>query len=111
MSTAATNAQSESTLKDLNPEKLERAMDQLKVLSHPQRIAIVDLLSRNESRLTVTEIYRQLGMSQAIASAHLVTLKNRGILESKKNGTSVYYTVRSPFYATIIACLQASIAA
>ena len=92
-------------LNRIDGEKMERAAAMLKVLAHPKRMAIVDLLGREE-RLTVTEIYNQLEMPQAIASQHLITLKDRGVLSSKKEGTKIYYSLQVPRLTEVIRCLE-----
>lgn len=82
----------------------------LKVLAHPKRLAIVDLLGKGkgnkEVQLSVTEIYQALDIPQAIASQHLITLKDRGILKSSKVGTKIYYSLAVPQLLKIIDTLE-----
>lgn len=82
----------------------------LKVLSHPKRLAIVDLLGKTkgskEQQMSVTEIYQALDIPQAIASQHLITLKDRGILKSSKVGTKIYYALAIPQLMKIIDTLE-----
>ena len=93
----------------IDPAKMERAAAMLKVLAHPKRMAIVDLLGREE-KLTVTKIYTELDMPQAIASQHLITLKDRGVLTSEKAGTKIYYSLLVPHLTDVIRCLEENIA-
>lgn len=93
----------------VDPNKMERAAAMLKVLAHPKRMAIVDLLGREE-KLTVTKIYTELDMPQAIASQHLITLKDRGVLTSQKSGTKIYYSLLVPHLTDVIRCLEENIA-
>jgi len=90
--------------------QLERAAAMLKVLAHPKRLAIVDLLGRTkggkEPRLSVTEIYQALDMPQAIASQHLITLKDRGVLQSSKVGTKIFYALAVPQLLKIVDLLE-----
>jgi DNA-binding transcriptional ArsR family regulator len=44
----------------INQEKLETAASKLKAISHPVRIAILELLSKE--KMCVTDIYEQLGL-------------------------------------------------
>ena len=46
----------------------------LKVLGHPIRISIIELLD-DTSKMSVTEIFKALKIEQAIASHHLNTLR------------------------------------
>jgi DNA-binding transcriptional ArsR family regulator len=94
---------------NIDADKMERAAAMLKVLAHPKRMAIVDLLGREE-KLTVTKIYTELDMPQAIASQHLITLKDRGVLTSKKSGTKIYYSLIVPQLTDVIRCLEENIA-
>ncbi|MBO2030034.1 winged helix-turn-helix transcriptional regulator [Siccationidurans ginsengisoli] len=90
-------------------EQLDRAAAMLKVLSHPKRLAIVDLLGKSktkEHQMSVTEIYQALDIPQAIASQHLITLKDRGVLKSSKVGTKIYYSLAVPELLKIIDTLE-----
>ena len=90
-------------------EQLDRAAAMLKVLSHPKRLAIVDLLGKSKNKdhqMSVTEIYQALDIPQAIASQHLITLKDRGVLKSSKVGTKIYYSLAVPQLLKIIDTLE-----
>jgi DNA-binding transcriptional ArsR family regulator len=79
------------------------------VLSHPKRLAIVDLLGKSKTKdhqMSVTEIYQALDIPQAIASQHLITLKDRGVLKSSKVGTKIYYSLAVPQLLKIIDTLE-----
>jgi DNA-binding transcriptional ArsR family regulator len=91
--------------RQLQLEKLEIAASMLRAMAHPMRIAIVDLLTVNK-RLTVTEIYERLGIEQASASHHLNILKNKGLLESKREGKMIFYSLKHNRLAEIIECLD-----
>jgi len=94
----------------VDADQLERAAAMLKVLSHPKRLAIVDLLGKTkgnkEHQMSVTEIYQALDIPQAIASQHLITLKDRGVLKSSKVGTKIYYALAVPQLMKIIDTLE-----
>jgi DNA-binding transcriptional ArsR family regulator len=82
-------------LKELNPETLEKAAGMLKAIAHPVRISIVQYLEDGKKR-TVTEIHNKLGIEQATASHHLVILKDRGVLSSKREGKNTWYYLKHP---------------
>ncbi|MGQ9550436.1 MAG: ArsR/SmtB family transcription factor [Roseiflexus sp.] len=65
-----------------------------KALGHPARLAILDHL-RNGER-SVNELQALLGCDQSTVSQQLSLLRNRGIVESRKEGTTVYYRVSDP---------------
>jgi DNA-binding transcriptional ArsR family regulator len=64
-----------------------------KALAHPTRIQIVKLL--REGELCVCDILPNLDSEQSNTSQHLTVLKNQGIVESKKDGSKVIYSVKN----------------
>lgn len=89
----------------LDIQKLEKAASRLRAMAHPMRIAMIELLTVNK-RLTVTEIYERLGIEQAAASHHLNILKSKGLLESKRDGKMIHYSVRVQALSTVIECIN-----
>lgn len=63
-------------------------------LSHPTRIAIIDLLRKGE--LPVSDFVVQLELEQANLSQHLAVLRARQIVVTRKAGNQVFYSVRDP---------------
>jgi DNA-binding transcriptional ArsR family regulator len=92
-------------LKELNPESLERVAKMLKAIAHPVRISIVGCLEDGKKR-TVTEIHRQLGIEQSTASHHLVILKDRGVLSSKREGKNTLYFLKHENLKTVLGCIS-----
>lgn len=90
---------------NINIEKLEAVASKLRAISHPMRIAIIDLLSKDK-RLSVTEIYEKLDIEQATASHHLNILKNKGVLNSKRVGKKIFYSLKNVTLTDIIECVN-----
>jgi ArsR family transcriptional regulator, virulence genes transcriptional regulator len=65
-----------------------------KTLSHPLRIAIIHTLKGGEK--TVNDLTKTLGVSQSNISQHLSIMRQRQILKTRKEGSSVFYRVASP---------------
>src|SRR5260370_14318950 len=63
-----------------------------KALAHPLRIAILDALRAGE--LGVNELSARLKVEQSTLSQQLAVLRNRNIVEGRKEGLNVYYSVR-----------------
>ena len=61
----------------------------LKTLGHPVRLKIVEVLINNKS--CVKNIWETLALPQATVSQHLVSLKNKGIVSSKRDGVMMCY--------------------
>ncbi len=72
----------------------------LKVLGHPIRLKIVAGLCTKECN--VKHIWECLGLPQATVSQHLALLKNKGIIEGKRDGVEVHYSVINEFAKKII---------
>jgi ArsR family transcriptional regulator, virulence genes transcriptional regulator len=86
-------------------DKLSRAVNMLKVIAHPVRLAVVDVLTNNK-QMTVLEIQEALGLEQAVASQHLTLLIDKGVLRSEKVGRNKYVSLRYPKMKTIISCME-----
>ena len=92
-------------MKSLNPESLQKASKMLKAMAHPLRVAILNLLSEND-RLTVTEIHQALKIEQSTTSHHLGILKDKGVLNSERDGKNSYYFLQNNNLKHIIECLN-----
>ena len=65
-----------------------------RTLGHPVRVRILELLRAGE--LTVGELQQQLELDSSGTSQHLGALRKQGVLESRREGTSVHYRVKDP---------------
>lgn len=68
--------------------------DLFKAFSHPTRIRILELLRDGE--LCVCDIFEQLNVEQANTSQHLSLMKKQGVLQSRKEGLRVIYSIKHP---------------
>lgn len=91
----------------LETEGVENTARVLKCLGHPLRLRILDLLERNDEA-TVTEVHEGLGIEQAVASQHLTTMRDKGILESRKEGVHVIYRIGDARALKVLACVRES---
>ena len=64
-----------------------------KALAHPIRIQIVKFLRNGE--MCVCDILPNIDSEQSNTSQHLTVLKNQGIVESKKDGAKVIYSIKN----------------
>lgn len=69
-------------------------------LGHPTRIAIVEVLRDGE--LSAGAIIERLGLEQANASQHLAVLRTKQIVNSRKEGNQVFYSVRDPVLIEVL---------
>lgn len=84
-------------------QSFEREAEILKVLGHPVRLKIVaGLMSQS---CNVKKIWECLGLPQATVSQHLALLKNKGIIDGRRDGVEVYYQVVSNQAQEIVTAL------
>ena len=72
----------------------EMQAEQFKALSHPSRVKIIGVLSRNNC--CVTNLAKLCGEPQPQTSRHLNVLKKAGLLICEKKGTKTCYKASSP---------------
>jgi DNA-binding transcriptional ArsR family regulator len=69
-------------------------------LSHPTRIAILEVLRDGE--LSAGTIQEKLGVEQANLSQHLAILRSRQIVANRKDGNQVFYSIRNPVLVEVL---------
>jgi DNA-binding transcriptional ArsR family regulator len=72
-----------------------------RALGHPVRIRIIELLLDGER--TVGDVQAALRLDSSGTSQHLAALRQQGVLESRRAGTSVYYRIRDPRISQLMA--------
>ena len=65
-----------------------------KALAHPMRITILELLRQGE--MTVGDLQERLAVDASSLSQQLAVLRTRNIVEGRRAGSNVFYTVRDP---------------
>lgn len=73
---------------------VEIEADFLKTLAQPMRLKILDVLKDGEK--CVCKIYPAVGGEQSNISRHLTLMKKAGILNCRREGLMVFYSVRNP---------------
>ena len=71
----------------------------MKALSDSVRLRIVRAVSQAE--LSVAELVSVLGVPQSTTSRHLKPLRDTGLVETRRNGTSIYYR-RGPAFSDAV---------
>ncbi|MGV9299327.1 MULTISPECIES: ArsR/SmtB family transcription factor [Amycolatopsis] len=72
-----------------------------KTLGHPARIRVLELLSQREH--AVAEMLPEVGIEPANLSQQLAVLRRMGLVTTRKEGSSVYYSLISPQVAELMA--------
>ena len=68
--------------------------DICKTLANPARLRIIAELRDGE--LAAGEIARRLGVHKANVSQHLGVMRQKGILQARRDGLNVFYSLTSP---------------
>jgi DNA-binding transcriptional ArsR family regulator len=66
----------------------------LKAISHPTRLAILDILREGEQ--CVCHMEATLSLRQAYISQQLMILKDAGLIEARRDGLNLYYSAIKP---------------
>jgi DNA-binding transcriptional ArsR family regulator len=89
-------------------KKNEKALYELKAnviaaLAQPIRLAIVDYLAAGEK--CVCQIASHVCAERSNVSRHLAVLVHAGLLDSRKEGLKVFYTLRTPCILGFLDCV------
>jgi DNA-binding transcriptional ArsR family regulator len=77
-------------LVDLNKSK--KAAMILRAVNHKLRQQIMNVITEKE-KITVTDIYIKLRLVQSVCSQHLAILRRAKIVETERNGKSIFYRI------------------
>jgi ArsR family transcriptional regulator len=91
-------------VRSVSPAILQRAAEIIKLLGHPERLKIVEVLEDGEA--TVSEIQDAVGLPQAIVSQHLAKMRGAGIVSARRDGVHVYYRIEEPKVPHILKCIR-----
>jgi ArsR family transcriptional regulator len=72
-----------------------------KTLGHPARIRVLELLGQREH--AVSELLPEVGVEAANLSQQLAVLRKAGLVVTRREGSSVYYSLTSPRVAELLA--------
>lgn len=76
----------------IDDEKLDVSSEILRALAHPLRMKILAFIDRHGA-INVNKIYNTLQLEQSITSQHLRILRLAGLVDTKRDGKYVMYTV------------------
>ncbi|MGX4694034.1 ArsR/SmtB family transcription factor [Streptomyces sp. JNUCC 63] len=71
-----------------------------KTLGHPARIRVLELLSEREH--AVAEMLPEVGIEPAALSQQLAVLRRAGLVVSRKQGSTVHYSLTDPHVAELL---------
>ena len=82
----------------------EHVAEVLKAVAHPVRLQIIELLEKKE--MCVGDIVKALGGKQAITSQQLNMMKDKGVLECRRDGIKVYYRIGNKNVIKLLHCVN-----
>lgn len=84
----------------MNDQKIKYQAEFLSVLAQPTRLKLLYFLKDGEQCACKINPYMQEDPS--VVSRHLVKMRDLGILESRKEGVSIYYRIKEPLVFQIL---------
>jgi len=91
----------------IDPQRLRRAagaaVAALKVLANEDRLLLLCQLSLGE--MCVSELEEQLGIRQPTLSQQLGVLRTEGVVDTRREGKQIFYSIAGPALLDILAVL------
>ena len=85
-------------------EVLEATARVLRVLAHPHRLKIIELIAGRE--LTVGEVARRVGLAPNACSQHLTIMRAHGVVNRRRDGKTIFYQVENPHALNVLSCIR-----
>lgn len=84
-------------------EQSEKASSLLKALANEKRLMIVCILSKGEKN--VGDLEQFIGLSQSALSQHLARLRRDGVVDTRREAQTIYYSIKDPAVSKLLECL------
>ncbi len=84
-------------------DNAKRASDFLKALAHESRLMMLCILAEGEK--SVSELEQHLGLRQPTVSQQLARLRADGLVNTRREGKTIYYSVASDDARTVIGAI------
>lgn len=85
-------------------EECENVANTLKILAHPQRLMILCQLAEGEK--TVSDLEELTTASQSQISQFLARMKSENLVDSNRDGSFVYYSVKDQDIFKLLQSMQ-----
>lgn len=84
--------------------KAEGIATMLSCIAHPSRLMIICMLLKRE--MFVHEVIEKLGTTKGNISQHLRVLADRGLIQKRRDGNRIFYSIKDPKLADLIARIK-----
>ncbi len=85
----------------VNMDVIKRAELSLRAISNPMRQKLLELIERS-GELKVSEIYGKLKIEQSVTSSQLAILRRANVVNAKRDGQKIYYSINKKRISEII---------
>jgi ArsR family transcriptional regulator, virulence genes transcriptional regulator len=85
-------------------ELWEMQADICQTLANPKRLQVINLLKEQE--LSVGAMVKVMGVAKANLSQHLSVMRQKGILATRREGTTIYYRLAIPYITEACAIMR-----
>ena len=89
---------------DLRKHIYELKAEIVQAAAHPIRLAIIDFLVDGEQ--CVCDIVEHVGAQRSNVSRHLSVMLRAGVVESRKEGLKVMYSLKTPCIVKFLGCVE-----
>lgn len=90
--------------KGLTVDFLKNTSALLKMIAHPHRLKIIEILER-DTEVNVSSITEEVQIPQSSVSLHLNQMKRMELLESSRTGREVKYRIKDPRVFRVLDCI------
>lgn len=101
---------SDEAMQNMSMEQMRQSAEQaaglLKSMSNAHRLLILCHLGDGE--LSVTQLNESIDLSQSSLSQHLARLRQDGVVKTRRESQTIYYSIAEPVTMNIIGLLQES---
>lgn len=87
-------------------EKLAYASEMLRVLGHPVRLRLVELIDLAGEEMSVGALVHATGEPQPTVSQHLNAMRLRGMVKSRRQGGQVFYSLAHDQVRRVLECVR-----
>jgi DNA-binding transcriptional ArsR family regulator len=91
---------------ELTIEDLREAADMLRLLAHPHRLKIIDILEKDRDGRPVHSLVSDLEIAQSAVSQHLSSMQRAGLIKRERRGKEVWYQIDNPKPLQILTCIR-----
>ena len=95
-----------SICEELTIEDLQEAASMLRLLAHPYRLKIIDIIKDKPAGVPVNALVATLAIPQSAVSQHLSSMQRAGLVKGERHGKEVWYRIDNTKPLQILTCIR-----